>query len=107
MIFSLQFSVQAFPYLDSNGRQDIYTVIFSALLPLFTVLSFVMLCPSTMKRIVEEKETGVKVCVCVLYLYVSYKLAPLLCLFYTTPLITCTITKLVITHVSLAALHGG
>jgi len=55
-----QFSVQAFPYLDSNGSQNIYTAVFSALLPLFTVLSFVMLCPSTMKRIVEEKETGVK-----------------------------------------------
>jgi len=45
--------------------------------------------------------------VCVLYLYVSYKLTPLFCLFYTTPLVTCAITKFVITLVSLAALHGG
>jgi hypothetical protein len=65
MIFSLQFSAQAFPYRDSNSSKDIYTEIFSALLPLFTVLSFVMLCPSILKRIVEEKQTGVKVCVCV------------------------------------------
>ena len=61
-VFSLQFSVQTFPYPESSDNQDIFTQIFTALLPLFTVLSFVMLCPSTMKRVVEEKETGVKVC---------------------------------------------
>lgn len=45
-------------------------------------------------------------CVCV-DLYVSYKLTPLLCLFYTTPLVTCTITKIVIKGVSLAALRSS
>jgi len=41
------------------------------------------------------------VCMYVLCLYGSYKLTPLFCsLFYATPLV-CTITNLVITHVSL------
>lgn len=58
----LQFSVQAFPYPEHTDYRDVFTEAFSVLLPLFTVLSFVMLCPSTMKRVVEEKESGVKVC---------------------------------------------
>jgi hypothetical protein len=58
----LQFSIQEFPYPEYVDRTDFFTQIFSTLLPFFTVLSFVMLCPSIMKRVVEEKETGVKVC---------------------------------------------
>jgi hypothetical protein len=58
----LQFSIQEFPYPEYVDRTDLFAQIFSTLLPLFTVLSFVMLCPSIMKRVVEEKETGVKVC---------------------------------------------
>jgi ATP-binding cassette subfamily A (ABC1) protein 3 len=61
MIFPLQFSVQAFPYIDNNP--DVFTQIISALLPLFTVISFVIMCQTILKRVVEEKETGVKVCV--------------------------------------------
>jgi hypothetical protein len=61
IIFSLKFSVQAFPYLDNN--QDLFTQIISSLLPLFTVISFVILCQTILKRVVAEKETGVKVCV--------------------------------------------
>jgi ATP-binding cassette subfamily A (ABC1) protein 3 len=42
-------------------REDNFTSVFSIILPLCTVLSFVMLCPAILKRVVEEKETGVKV----------------------------------------------
>jgi hypothetical protein len=48
-------------------HEDNFTDIFSAILPLFFVISFVMLCPAILKRVVEEKETGVKVCVFQVY----------------------------------------
>lgn len=59
--YFLQFSVQKFPYPEYSENYDVFITIFTTVLPLFTILSFLMLCPSTLKRIVEEKETGVKV----------------------------------------------
>jgi len=60
-----------------------------------------------MKRIVEEKETGVKVCVCVCVVFVCFlQVNPTVVLILQYP--TChTITKIVIKRVSLAALHGS
>lgn len=51
--------IQSYPYakfiMDSQFEQ-----LFQLLLPLFTVLSFLLMCSYTVKRIVEEKDSGVK-----------------------------------------------
>ena len=49
----------AFPaYLENN-----LSIILNFMLPLFLVLSFAFIVPPVLKRIVYEKETGVKVIV--------------------------------------------
>ncbi|XP_069681458.1 phospholipid-transporting ATPase ABCA3-like isoform X2 [Periplaneta americana] len=53
-----QFAIQKFPYPEH--KIDLLVQVFSAILPSFMVISFVMLCPSILKRIVEEKQTGAK-----------------------------------------------
>lgn len=55
---SYNLTLQEFPY--PTYRSDDFVDIFSVLLPFCTVLSFVMLCPAILKRVVEEKQTGVK-----------------------------------------------
>lgn len=54
--------MQEFPYppfLNDIGIADM----FSLVLPLVTIFSFVFLCPAVLKRIVEEKSSGIKVCI--------------------------------------------
>ncbi|XP_069681460.1 phospholipid-transporting ATPase ABCA3-like [Periplaneta americana] len=53
-----EYAAQKFPF--PKYFSDDSTTVFSIILPLFMVLSYAMLCPSILKRIVEEKETGVK-----------------------------------------------
>lgn len=54
-----KFSIQSYPYanyiLDSQFSQ-----LFQISLPLFTVMSFLLMCSNTIKRVVEEKDSGVK-----------------------------------------------
>lgn len=38
-----------------------FTEIYNIVLPVLTVISFLFLCPSLLKRVVEEKQTGIKV----------------------------------------------
>lgn len=53
------FEIQSYPYakylLDSTFVQ-----LFQLFFPLFTVLSFLLMCSNTIKRVVEEKDSGVK-----------------------------------------------
>ncbi|KAJ9595471.1 hypothetical protein L9F63_013335, partial [Diploptera punctata] len=51
-------TLQEFPYPPYHD--DNFVELFSYLLPFCTVLSFVLLCPSVLKRVVEEKQSGVK-----------------------------------------------
>lgn len=44
------------PYLNDAGAADMFLYI----LPLITIFSFVFLCPAVLKRVVEEKSTGIK-----------------------------------------------
>ncbi|KAF5274074.1 hypothetical protein FQR65_LT04472 [Abscondita terminalis] len=56
---SLEFAMQEFPYpphLNDMGITDMFLYI----MPLVTLFSFVFLCPAVLKRIVEEKSTGIK-----------------------------------------------
>nr|CAD7265343.1 unnamed protein product [Timema shepardi] len=53
------YTMQMFPYpayVDEVNTSDLNRI----MLPIMTVLSFLMLCPSILKRVVEEKHTGVK-----------------------------------------------
>lgn len=56
----MQVLVQEFPYppyTKDVGFEDVYRII----LPVIAVLSFLFLCPSLLKRVVEEKQSGIKV----------------------------------------------
>ncbi|PNF40610.1 ATP-binding cassette sub-family A member 3 [Cryptotermes secundus] len=55
---SYKLNLQQFPY--PAYHQDDFVSIFTSILPFCTVISFVMLCPAILKRVVEEKQTGVK-----------------------------------------------
>lgn len=57
---SSQWAVQQFPY--PAYHQDNFIHVLTTFLPMCTVISFVMLCPAILKRVVEEKESGVRVC---------------------------------------------
>jgi hypothetical protein len=57
---SEQISFQQFPY--PAYRHDNFVEVLTTFLPMCTVISFVMLCPAILKRVVEEKESGVEVC---------------------------------------------
>nr|CAD7432558.1 unnamed protein product [Timema monikensis] len=53
------YTMQMFPYpayVEEVNMSDLNRI----MLPIMTVLSFLMLCPSILKRVVEEKHTGVK-----------------------------------------------
>nr|CAD7459511.1 unnamed protein product [Timema tahoe] len=53
------YTMQRFPYpayVEEFNMSDFNRI----MLPIMTVLSFLMLCPSILKRVVEEKHTGVK-----------------------------------------------
>jgi len=53
------FEIQSYPY--ANFILDLgFEQLFQLLLPLFTVLSFLLMCSFTIKRVAEEKESGVK-----------------------------------------------
>jgi len=51
--------IQSYPYanylMDSSFQQ-----LFDIFFPLFTILSFLLMCSNTIKRVVEEKDSGVK-----------------------------------------------
>ncbi|XP_050431314.1 phospholipid-transporting ATPase ABCA3-like isoform X2 [Adelges cooleyi] len=57
-IQSYNFAIQSYPYAKYI-IQDI-TTIFQLVLPMFTVISFLLMCSYTIQRVVEEKESGVK-----------------------------------------------
>lgn len=50
--------IQQFPYPPHT--EDSIAVMFITFLPLFTLFSFIFLCPALLKRIVEEKQSGIK-----------------------------------------------
>ena len=50
------------PYPSRDTDFDLFDAIRNILTPTFTVLSFAFVVPLVLKRIVEEKEEGVKVC---------------------------------------------
>nr|CAD7412845.1 unnamed protein product [Timema cristinae] len=57
--FQPVYTMQMFPYpayVEEVNMSDLNRI----MLPIMTVLSFLMLCPSILKRVVEEKHTGVK-----------------------------------------------
>ncbi|XP_026811930.1 ATP-binding cassette sub-family A member 3-like isoform X2 [Rhopalosiphum maidis] len=51
--------IQSYPYA-SYLKDSSFQELFSMFLPLFTVLSFLLMCSHTIKRVVEEKDSGVK-----------------------------------------------
>lgn len=51
--------LQKFPY-PSYVQDDIFKTVFQVVMPICTMLSFVLICPSILKRLVEEKSSGVK-----------------------------------------------
>jgi len=58
-ISDYNFEIQSYPYANfimDLGFEQLYQVLF----PLFTVLSFLLMCSYTIKRVAEEKESGVK-----------------------------------------------
>lgn len=56
-----QFSLylKEFPYPPYEVDEALN--VFMECLPLLTLFSFILICPSVLKRVVEEKETGAKV----------------------------------------------
>lgn len=51
--------IQSYPYA-SFLKDSTFQEVFNFFLPIFTVLSFLLMCSHTIKRVVEEKDTGVK-----------------------------------------------
>ncbi|VVC36007.1 ABC transporter-like,P-loop containing nucleoside triphosphate hydrolase,AAA+ ATPase domain,ABC [Cinara cedri] len=51
--------IQSYPHAEYT-RESKFEQLFKIFLPLFTVLSFLLMCSYTIKRIVEEKDSGVK-----------------------------------------------
>ncbi|XP_025190796.1 ATP-binding cassette sub-family A member 3-like isoform X2 [Melanaphis sacchari] len=51
--------IQSYPYA-SYLQDSSFQNLFNLLLPFFTVLSFLLMCSNTIKRVVEEKDSGVK-----------------------------------------------
>jgi hypothetical protein len=58
--------MEPFPY--PGYHRDSFAEVYATFLPMCTVISFVMLCPAILKRVVEEKDSGVEVCLFVLSL---------------------------------------
>ncbi|VVC36008.1 Hypothetical protein CINCED_3A013120 [Cinara cedri] len=52
-------AIQSYPYAKFI-KDSSFQIIFQIFFPLFTVLSFLLMCSYTIKRIVEEKDSGVK-----------------------------------------------
>ncbi|XP_031329080.1 ATP-binding cassette sub-family A member 3-like isoform X1 [Photinus pyralis] len=52
-------TMQEFPYPPYKNDKGL-SEIFQSFLPAVTVFSFVFLCPSVLKRVIEEKSTGIK-----------------------------------------------
>ena len=55
------FGDKAMPYPSRDSDFDLFDAIRNIFTPTFTVLSFAFVVPLVLKRIVEEKEEGVKV----------------------------------------------
>lgn len=51
--------IQSYPYA-SFLKDSTFQKLFNFFFPIFTVLSFLLMCSHTIKRVVEEKDTGVK-----------------------------------------------
>ncbi|XP_060852919.1 phospholipid-transporting ATPase ABCA3-like isoform X2 [Rhopalosiphum padi] len=51
--------IQSYPYA-SYLKDSTFQELFNMFLPLFTILSFLLMCSHTIKRVVEEKDSGVK-----------------------------------------------
>lgn len=51
--------IQSYPYANYL-KDSTFQQLFDIFLPLFTVLSFLLMCSNTIKRVVEEKDSGVK-----------------------------------------------
>lgn len=56
---NFQMVLQRFPY-PPYIQNDLSQAVFLIIMPICTMLSFVLICPSILKRLVEEKNTGVK-----------------------------------------------
>merc|ERR550519_552372 len=54
------FGQQAMPVPSSKFEMSMFTLIQGFLTPIFTIISFAFTVPLVLKRIVEEKEEGVK-----------------------------------------------
>lgn len=53
------FNIQSYPYAKFI-MDSVFQQLFQILFPMFTTLSFLLMCSYTIKRIVEEKDSGVK-----------------------------------------------
>lgn len=53
-------TIQEFPY-PPYKKNSFLTELFLDFLPIFTLLSFIFISPTVLKRVVEEKYTGIKV----------------------------------------------
>ncbi|XP_060873175.1 phospholipid-transporting ATPase ABCA3-like isoform X2 [Metopolophium dirhodum] len=51
--------IQSYPYANYL-KDSSFQTLFDLFLPLFTILSFLLMCSNTIKRVVEEKDSGVK-----------------------------------------------
>jgi len=51
--------IQSYPYANYL-KGSISKFLFESLFPLFTVLSFLLMCANTIKRVVEEKDSGIR-----------------------------------------------
>lgn len=54
------FETLEFPYPPHRADSALSLTLFK-LLPLITLFSFILVCPAVLKRVVEEKYTGIKV----------------------------------------------
>lgn len=59
IVFFFQLSIQKFPFPEY--KEDMFNVIFKTLMPLITMLSFITISISVLKKVVEEKSSGVNV----------------------------------------------
>jgi len=59
LINDYNLAIQSYPYTNYI-QASLSGLISEAMIPLFTVLSFLLMCTYTIKRVVEEKDSGVK-----------------------------------------------
>lgn len=65
---NITIKIQEFPY-PSHQSNSFADEIFLDFLPVFTLISFIFISPAVLKRVVEEKYSGIKVIIIILYFY--------------------------------------